>query len=80
MIFMSMSKQKAKRLGDLQEVENTNPHPAANLKYNHIRVEFPCGEEKSLLFTDAEILRALARAEKNPEDLPKVSCLRDIFD
>ena len=73
-------KQRAKRLGDLQSVENQDPHPAANLKYSHIRVQFPCGEERSLLFTDKEILRALDRADKNPEDLPKVNWLRDLLD
>jgi hypothetical protein len=75
-----MKNKKAKRLGDLQTVENTDPHPAANLKYNHIRVQFPSGEERSLLFTDKEIHRALDRADKNPEDLPKVNCLRDLLD
>lgn len=75
-----MSKKHAKRLGDLQEVDNTNPHPAANLKYNHIRVQFPSGCEHSLLFTDAEILRAMERAKKNPEDVPQVTWIRDLLD
>jgi hypothetical protein len=75
-----MSALKAKRLGDLQRVFNKNPHWAALAEYNHIRVQFPNGEEKSLLFTDKEIQKALERAEKNPEDLPKVSWLRDLVD
>jgi hypothetical protein len=75
-----MSKLKAKRIGDLQKVLNKNPHWAALTEYNHIRIQTPDGCEKSLLFTDAEIKKALARAEKNPEDLPTVSWLRDIID
>ena len=67
-------------MGDLHVVENKNPHPAANLKYNHIRAQFPWGEERSLLFTDKEVLRALDRADKNPEDLPKVNWIRDLLD
>ncbi|HOS17495.1 MAG TPA: hypothetical protein PKX15_10840 [Bacteroidales bacterium] len=71
---------KAKRLGDLQRVINQNPHWAALKEYNHIRVQFPNGKEKHLLFTDKEIQRAIDRANKNPEDLPKVSWVRDFFD
>ena len=68
------------RLGDITEVDNKNPHWAAAKKYNHLRVQFPSGEEKSLLFTDKEIQNALSRADKNMEDIPKVSWLRDLFD
>lgn len=68
------------RLGDLTEVDNKNPHWKAATKYNHLRVQFPNGDEKSLLFTDNEIKRALDRASKNPEDILKVSWLRDLFD
>lgn len=70
----------AKRLGDIQEVVNSKPHWAAATKYNHIRVQFPDGAEKHLLFTDREIKIALNRAAKNPEDLPEVSWLRDLID
>ena len=71
---------KAKRLGDLQEVLNSNPHWKAAKKYNHIRIQFPSGMEKHLLFTDKEIQNALNRADKNKEDLPDVNWLRDTFD
>lgn len=71
---------QAKRLGDIQDVINSNPHHKAAAKYNHIRIQFPNGDEKSLLFTDKEIENALHRASKNPEDLPKVSWLRDLID
>lgn len=75
-----MSAVRAKRIGDLQKVINKNPHWAALTQYNHIRIQFPDGCERSLLLTDAELRRALERAEKNPEDLPKVSWLRDVID
>ena len=68
------------RIGDLKNVENTKKHFAANSKYNYIRVELEDGKEIPLLFTDAEIKRAVDRAKKNPEDLPKVNKIRDMFD
>ena len=71
---------KAKRIADVQKVLNTLKHPAAAEKYNHIRVQLEDGKEVHLLFTDSEMQRAMDRAKKNPEDCPKVSLLRDIFD
>lgn len=70
----------SKRLGDIQVVENKNPHWKALSKYNHIRIQFPNGDEKSLLLTDREIQKGLDRASKNKEDIPKVSWFRDLFD
>jgi len=64
-----------KRIGDLTSVDNTKKHRLANYKYNHIRVQFPVGDEKHLLFTDAVIKRAKYRASRNPEDLPETSWL-----
>jgi hypothetical protein len=75
-----MSKLKAKRIGDLQKVFNKNPHWAALKEYNHIRIQLPDGGERSLLFTDKEIQKALDRADKNLEDLPQVSWIRDLLD
>ena len=77
---MINNNMKAKRLADLQEVDNKNPHWKAASKYNHLRVQFPNGDEKSLLFTDHEIQKALDRAAKNPEDVLQVSWVRDLFD
>lgn len=71
---------KAKRIGDLQKVENQKKYPSAALEYNHIRVQLEDGREIHLLFTDKEVARADERAKKNPEDLPKTSWLRDILD
>ena len=70
---------KGKRLGDVTKVKNTERKFGAAFKYNHIRVQFPSGDEKHLLFTDWQINLGLKRAAKNPEDLPKVSWIRDII-
>lgn len=72
---------KVKRTGDMIKVCNKNPHWAAALKYNHIRVQFPDKKEKSLLFTDHQLKRAIERADRNPEDLPNNRCwLTDIIE
>lgn len=68
------------RIGDLTVVKNKNKHRLAKDKYFHVRLQKECGEETSALFTEKEIERALQRAKKNPEDLPKVSFLRDLLD
>lgn len=74
------NKIKAKRIGDIQPVENKDKHFAANSKYNYIRVQDETKTELHLLFTDNEIKRAKERANKNTEDLPEVSWIRNIFD
>jgi hypothetical protein len=71
---------KAKRIGDIKTVKNTKKHWAANSQYSHLRAQFTDGYEVHLLFTDAEIKRAIERAKKNPEDCPRVSWLRDLLD
>jgi len=71
---------KAKRIGDMQKVFNKNPHWAALAEYNFIRVQLPDGAEVSMLLTDTEVTRGIVRANKNTEDLPKVSWIRDILD
>ena len=73
-------KVKAKRIGDMQKVDNREKKPSAADVYNHIRVQLDDGTEVHMLFTDNEMRRAIDRAKKNPEDLPKVSWLRDVLD
>ena len=68
------------RIGDLQVVENKNPHFAANEQYNYLRVQLPSGEEVNLLLTENELTRAIARAKKNLEDISKVSWIRNLLD
>jgi len=66
-------------IADLQAVVNKQRMPLTARRYNHVRVNFS-GKKLNLLFTDNEIKMARVRAEKNPEDLPSVSWLRDILD
>jgi len=79
-VNMTKKKVSAKRLGDAKDVENMQRKFAAAARYNHLRVQFPDDEERHLLFTDWQIKRGLERAEKNVEDLPKVSWIRDMID
>lgn len=72
-------KIKTLRTGELFAVKNKDRHWLANFKYNHIRVQFSNNDEKHLLFTDNQIARAKDRANKNPEDLPRISWLREIW-
>ena len=67
------------RIADMQKVINKNRLPAAARKYNHIRVDFK-DLDIHLLFTDYDIRVAEKRANKNPEDLPKINWLRDVLD
>ena len=71
---------KAKRIGDLQNVENKNKYRSAAARYNFIRVQTESGVEVPLLFTDGEVKRAALRAIKNPEDLLHPSKIRDFLD
>lgn len=77
---MEAKQVKAKRIGDVQKVVNKDRKFGAASEYNHLRVQLEDKTELHLLFTDSEIQRALDRAKKNPEDLPKVSWLHNILD
>lgn len=69
------------RLGRLVKVKNTKKKGYTGERENFIAVWVKDLEgAKCLLFTDGEIERAEARAEKNSEDLTKrswISCLLD---
>lgn len=67
------------RIADLQAVENQDKLPAACKKYNHVLVDI-AGSIQHLLFTDNDIKVALERADKNKEDIPETSWIRDILD
>ena len=70
----------AKRLADMVVVDNTERKTSSAYQYNYLRVQFPDGEEKQLLLTDATVKKAVDRANKNPEDCPKATWLRDVLD
>ena len=70
----------AKRIGDVLIVENSNKITNADSEYYYIRVQMPDGKELPLMFTDTEFNVGIERAEKNSEDVPKVSWLTDLLD
>lgn len=70
----------SKRIGDVLIVENTQKVTNADSQYYYIRVQMPDGTELPLLFTDTEFKVGVERAEKNPEDLPKVGWLKNLLD
>ena len=80
MISVTKKKVLAKRIVDVVKTKNQERKFGAAVEYNHLRVQFPKGAERHLLFTDFIIKRAIERAKKNPEDLPRVSWLRDIIE
>lgn len=69
-----------KRIGDVLIIENSNKITNAANEYYYIRVQMPDGKEIPLMFTDTEFKIAVERAEKNTEDVPKVSWLSDLLD
>jgi len=81
-------KAKAGRIGDVRVVKNLLSVAAAtdlskiqrDDHWYHLRVQFERGQEADLLFTNAEVARALRRAKDNPEDVPSVSRIRDMLD
>ena len=75
-----MEDKYAKRLGDLQEVSNKNRKFGSALKYFYVRLQYPNGDEKECLFTENEILKAIGRAKVNPEDLLKISKVKNLLD
>ncbi len=80
MIFdITGKKINIKRQGDVKEIDNKNPRHRAALKYNHIRIQFPDASEKSLLFTDDQIKKAIYRVKKNQEDLPGKSWISEFI-
>ncbi len=73
-------KPKAKRIGDLQRVENTRRRFGSDKTYYFTRLQFPTGEEAQLLFTFDQLRRAAERATRNPEDLLAAGVIRDLLD
>lgn len=69
------------RLGRLVRVQNTNKKGYVGERESFVAV-WVKGKEgaKCLLFTDGEIERAEARAQKNSEDLTKRSWISELLD
>ena len=68
------------RMGKLIRVVNKGRKAGANLTYLLTKIQDENGYEFYALFTDHQIDVALARAEKNPEDVVQTTWLRDMLD
>ena len=67
--------------GRLIKVENIDKKNAANKLYVAVQVEdADGGNERCLLFTENQVLKAQERANKNKEDLTTKGFLADMFD
>ena len=77
-----LRRNRNKRIGDVQRLQNLKPKPAAAKIYNLVRLQLASGIEKVAAFTDYELSRAIKRGEKNPEDTArmKVGRVRDWLD
>ena len=73
-------KPKAKRIGDLQLVENTKRKFGSRTRYWFARLQHPSGTEIPYLFTDDQLARAELRASDNSEDLLAAGIIRDLLD
>lgn len=73
-------KPKAKRIGDLQLVENTKRKFGSYQEYYFVRLQFPNGKEYPFLFTDTQLDTAWRRAKENPEDLLAAGIIRNALD
>lgn len=70
------------RLGNLLTVKNTKQKSFSNENdsYKAILVKTEAGKVKCLMFTDAELIKAEARGEKNSEDQLTQSWISKIID
>ena len=67
--------------GRAELVENKYKKPTANSKYIRIPIEDENGKnEITILLTEYQFRDGIARAKRNPEDLGKKSCFRDLLD
>ncbi len=73
-------KPKAKRIGDLQLVPNTQRKFGSDREYFFVRLQYPNGEESAHLFTRNQVNSAYERATRNPEDLLAAGIIRDLID
>jgi hypothetical protein len=69
------------RIGRLIRVKNQKAKTFSNESEEYVAVLVKTGDSvKTLMFTDAELSKAIARGEKNKEDQPKQSLISKILD
>jgi len=59
--------------GKIYRVKNKDKQGSANDHYNMIVIEFNDGSINEILLTDSDVVRGMARAKKNKEDIPSYS-------
>lgn len=76
-----MAQEIFTRVGRLLRIKNQKSTNFTNENDSYLTVLVKTAENiKCLMFTDAEVAKALARAEKNKEDQPKQSWISKILD
>lgn len=70
------------RIGHLLKIKNNKVKSFSNESetYQTVLVKLETGCVKCLMFTEAELVKAEARAAKNTEDQPKQSWISKIID
>jgi hypothetical protein len=70
------------RIGKLLTIKNqkTKSFSNENDSYKAVLIKTESGKVKCLMFTDAELIKAEARGEKNAEDQPKQSWISKLID
>lgn len=68
------------KMGRIIRIENSNPKFGSNSYYYQVKVKFPNGEEKYLMFTEHDLERSLYRSDNNLEDIKKTNYIRNLFD
>lgn len=76
-----MAQEIFTRIGKVIRIKNQKTKTFSNENEEYVTVLVKSGSSvKCLMFTDAELSKALARAEKNKEDQPKQSLISKILD
>lgn len=76
-----MSVEIFTRIGKLVRIKNQKAKSFSNENEEYVTVLVKSGDAvKCLMFTDAELSKALARAEKNKEDQPQQSWISKLLD
>lgn len=61
------------KVGKIYRVKNKDKQGAANDHYNMIVIECNDGSIDEILLTDSDVVKGIARAKKNKEDIPSYS-------
>jgi hypothetical protein len=70
------------RIGKLLTIKNSKSKTFTNENntYKAVLIKTECGHVRCLMFTDVELNKAEARADKNTEDQPKQSFWSKLLD